>query len=73
MSTVCVPDHPAIRNAERTGYESGSEPRVPVCPVCGAETDTFYRVFGEVIGCDHCVEITYAWSAEYDDDEEEGD
>ena len=46
---------------------------MPVCPVCGAETDTFYRVFGEVIGCDHCVEITDAWSAEYDDDEEEGD
>ena len=41
MSTGCMLDHPAIRNAERTGYESGSEPRVPVCPVCGAETDTF--------------------------------
>ena len=28
-----LPDHPIIRNLERTGYPDGKEPRYPHCPV----------------------------------------
>lgn len=29
---------------------------MPVCPICGAEAQTFYRdSLGETFGCDECV------------------
>ena len=38
------------------------ETDVPVCPVCGEETDTFYKnSLGDVIGCDMCVSAVDAW------------
>ena len=34
----------------------------PVCPVCGAETDTYKRdYYGDIIGCDKCVKDVDAW------------
>ncbi|MEA4932588.1 MAG: hypothetical protein VB071_03225 [Lawsonibacter sp.] len=55
-----IPDHPIIRNMERTGYPDGREPRGPVCPVCGREADVFYQRDGEIIGCWGCVrEVNY--------------
>lgn len=57
-----VPDHPVIRNMERTGYPDGKEPKYPLCPICGAETDTFYRNKDlDIIGCDECVSTVDAW------------
>lgn len=35
----------------------------PICPVCGAETDTVYvdrRTF-DVVGCDECLVSEDAW------------
>lgn len=61
MSNWRTIEHPAIRDAERTGYASGKEPRPPVCPECGAETDTVYCRDGEVVGCDRCVHPADAW------------
>ncbi len=59
---TAIPDHPVIRNMERTGYPDGREPRWPVCPVCGAETDTFYQGRDRaVMGCDRCVGVVDAW------------
>ena len=35
---------------------------VPVCPVCGEETDTFFKnSLGDIIGCDVCVRSVDAW------------
>lgn len=57
-----IPDHPVIRNMERTGYPDGREPRLPKCPVCEAETDTFYRNKDlDIVGCDECVCTVDAW------------
>ena len=48
---MCIPDHPVIRNMEQTGQPDGKEPKFPICPVCGAETDTFYKCDTEIVGC----------------------
>ena len=56
-----IPDHPDIACALRTGYP---EPvAFPRCPVCGEETDVFFRNCrsGEILGCDNCIEERDAW------------
>lgn len=36
----------------------------PICPVCGAETDTVYKnVYGDPVGCPECVTEVDAWTA----------
>lgn len=42
MSNFHMPDHPVIRNLERTGYPDGKLPEV-VCPNCGAACVTYYQ------------------------------
>ena len=62
MKMISVPDHPVIRNMERTGWPDGEEPSWPVCPVCGAETDTFYQnKYRVILGCSECVHTRDAW------------
>lgn len=35
----------------------------PICPVCGAETDTVYKnVYGDPVGCPECVTEVDAWA-----------
>ena len=35
---------------------------LPVCPVCGEETDTYYKnENGEIVGCDNCITAVDAW------------
>lgn len=38
----------------------------PTCPVCGAETDTYYvsRLTGDVVGCDECLKSQDAWDSQ---------
>ena len=50
-----IPDHPAIRHAERFGMDEGP---VPICPVCGAECETIFRDKKslEILGCDVCID-----------------
>jgi hypothetical protein len=56
-------DAPDIRMAEETGYPTQS--RWPRCPVCGDTCETLYKdQYGEVFGCDQCVETVDAWEAE---------
>jgi len=47
--------------------EPSSDPpdyKVPRCPVCGEETDTFLKDnYGDIIGCDECITIVDAWEA----------
>lgn len=51
-----LPDHPVIRNMERTGYPDGKEPEEPRCPVCGAICETIYTYKGtDIVGCDICL------------------
>lgn len=36
--------------------------KMPRCPVCMAETDTYYRDYwGNIVGCDECIESIDAW------------
>lgn len=37
--------------------------KFPKCPICGAETDTFYynKHLGEIVGCDNCLDSRDAW------------
>lgn len=58
-----VPDHPVIRNAERTGWFDGKEPKYPHCPECGAECYHIYTnaTTGEILGCDVCIDENPAW------------
>ena len=57
-----LPDHPVIRNMERTGYPDGKEPNVPRCPCCGKECETIYKDRNkEVVGCDMCVVSVDSW------------
>ena len=38
------------------------EEPMPECPVCGAETDTFYRdKWGNIVGCEDCVDTVNAF------------
>lgn len=55
-----IPDHPDIRNAERTGYPNG-EVQYPHCPICGAECSTVYYVETQIVGCDECITTGDAW------------
>lgn len=69
-----IPDHPIIRNCERTGYPDGKEPPHPVCPVCGEECDTIYKSrSGIIAGCDVCIVTQDAWDCLACFDNEEGE
>ena len=57
---IDLPDHPVIRNMERTGYPDGVTPEEPHCPICGKVCDTIYTVGGEIAGCDECIRIKEA-------------
>lgn len=57
-----IPDHPVIRNMERTGYPDGKEPEYPICPVCGEECEIIYRdKYLDAVGCDECISTVDAW------------
>lgn len=54
-------EHPGISNAVRYGHPE-PEPSWPHCPICGNECETiFWSKFGEVVGCDECLEKQDAW------------
>ncbi len=58
MDLSYAPDHPVIRNMERTGYPDGKEPRYPVC-------ETIYRYSNfDIVDCDVCMTSADAWSVE---------
>lgn len=55
-------DHPAIRNAEQTGYPDRRKDVEPTCPICGAECDTIYKdKHGDIFGCNDCIKKVEAW------------
>lgn len=63
-----MPDHPIIRNMERTGYPDGKIPKVYYCPCCNNETDELYiDDWDNVVGCPNCVHLRDAWELEGDD------
>jgi len=45
----------------------------PICPLCGCECYTIFLRFGEVIGCDECVdnEDAYEWMKEQEEEQRE--
>ena len=57
-----IPDHPVIRNLERTGYPDGKAPRYPRCPICDGECEEIYKNTElDVVGCDLCLRPVDAW------------
>ena len=49
-------------------YYEPPEPKAPICPFCGEETDTFMKDYnGDICGCDHCIKCVDAW--DYVEDE----
>lgn len=57
-----LPDHPVIRNMERTGTPDGEPEVYPICPICGQTCDTIYKDReNEIVGCDNCVKRSDAW------------
>lgn len=57
-----IPEHPTITNMERTGFPDGKEPDYPICPVCFEECEDIYMdKYGDVFGCDQCVQRKDAW------------
>jgi hypothetical protein len=46
-------EHPDITNPPEPD-------KMPVCPVCGEECETYYvDKFGDIFGCENCVTIKY--------------
>lgn len=46
-----------------------TDPKTPVCPVCGKECETLYQTKADgIIGCDNCIKAIDAW--EYQNEEE---
>lgn len=48
-----------------------SEPEdydVPTCPVCGEDCTVYYKKFGEIIGCDECIDNEDAWEVMVDNE-----
>lgn len=66
MPLHSIPDHPAIRNMERTGYPDGKEPEAYHCPWCGKECERVLKhsITGEIVGCDNCIEGVDPWEVE---------
>ena len=57
-----LPDHPTVRDMERSGYPGGKAPRYPRCPVCGRECETVVvDIYGTIFACDNCVREKEAW------------
>ena len=45
------------------------EPPAPTCPVCGQECEVLYKNrYGEIIGCDDCIDALDAWEVMDDGD-----
>lgn len=66
-TAVNMPDHPVIRNMERTGYPDGRGPEPYTCPFCGEEQDyVFLDWDGVPVGCENCLKKKRA--EEYYDD-----
>lgn len=60
-------EHPVITRTMAEGYPHG-EPNYPHCPVCEAETDTFYKdQYGDIVGCEECLHRVDAWQVMEDD------
>lgn len=60
---MSLPDHPVIRNMERTGSPSGKNPVYPICPICGAKCGEVYvrDRRGYIVGCRECISLMSAW------------
>lgn len=64
-------DHPVVQNLERTGTPDGRDPIEPICPVCGADAEKFFKQDGEIIGCNECIDDVDAVEYLMDQAEEE--
>ena len=59
-----IPDDPIIHAMQRTGFPPWHKNEEPRCPCCGSDCSTVYKVDGEIVGCDNCVNSFDAWDEE---------
>lgn len=46
-------------------YYEPPEPKTYYCPVCGEETDTYYKdKDGVIVGCDRCIVPVEPWEVD---------
>jgi len=61
------PDHPVVQNLLRTGDPDGIAPEEIICPICGADSETFYVTASDgatVVGCENCLRPKPYWEFE---------
>jgi hypothetical protein len=44
-----------IKNGSECDGCEDCKPKMPICPECGEECDTFYKHDDDIIGCEHCI------------------
>ena len=49
-------------------YYEPPEPKTYYCPICGEETDTYFKDRdGDIVGCDNCVRPVEPWEENEDE------
>lgn len=57
-----ISDDPIVSSLLRTGSPPWDRQPAPICPICRAECETIYRdAFGQIVGCEECIEKKDAW------------
>lgn len=54
-------EHPDITRVNKFGTLSTEEEKPVFCPICGEECESFYKLDGDIVGCDMCVENVDAY------------
>lgn len=54
-------EHPDITRMNKFGTLSTEDEKPIFCPICGEECESFYKLDGDIVGCDMCVEKVDAY------------
>lgn len=54
-------EHPDIARMNKYGTLSTEDEKPIFCPICGEECESFYKLDGQIVGCDMCIEKVDAY------------
>ena len=54
-------EHPDITRMNKYGTLSTEDEKPIFCPICGEECESFYKLDGQIVGCDMCIEKVDAY------------
>lgn len=54
-------EHPDITRMNKYGTLSTEDEKPVFCPICGEECESFYKLDGQIVGCDMCIEKVDAY------------